>query len=135
MNISLINHWAVLVCALLFLGLGALWYSPLLFFQSWKQENGFNDQMIQNANPLLAQGIGFLLAWLMAYNMAFFLADETTDAWWGVTAGFLTGFGWAAPIFTAIALFEQKSWRYIAINAGFIMVYFVLIGWILGIWR
>ncbi|MCB9237428.1 MAG: DUF1761 domain-containing protein [Flammeovirgaceae bacterium] len=52
-----------------------------------------------------------------------------------MTAGFLTGFGWAAAIFTAIALFEQKSWKYIMINSGYIIVYFTVIGFILGLWR
>ena len=47
----------------------------------------------------------------MAYNMAAFLGDAETGWQWGLTAGFLTGFGWAAAIFTVIALFEQKSWR------------------------
>lgn len=46
------------------------------------------------------------------------MGDANTDWQWGLTAGFLAGFGWAAAIFTVIALFEQKSWKYILINAG-----------------
>lgn len=80
-------------------------------------------------------GISFLLAYLMSYNLAFFLGDVNTDWQWGLTAGFLTGFGWAAAIFTSIALFEQKSWKYIFINGGYIVVYFTAIGLILEIWR
>ncbi|HMR43457.1 MAG TPA: DUF1761 domain-containing protein, partial [Saprospiraceae bacterium] len=75
------------------------------------------------------------LSLMMSYNLAFFLGDANTDWQWGMTSGFLTGFGWAAAIFTIIALFEQKSWRYIFINASYIIVYFTVIGLILGIWR
>ena len=36
----IINHWAVLACAVLSLVLGAFWYSPLLFYKGWKDAGG-----------------------------------------------------------------------------------------------
>jgi len=50
-------------------------------------------------------------------------------------AGLLAGVGWVVTQFIIIALFEQRSWRYMAINCGYVTVYFALIGFILGIWR
>jgi hypothetical protein len=135
MENMIINHWAVLASAVFNLVLGAIWYSPALFYNGWKKANNLTDEDIQNSNPAKTYGISFLLAYLMAYNLAFFLGDANTDWQWGLTTGFLTGFGWAAAIFTAIALFEQKSWKYIFINGGYITVYFTAIGFILGIWR
>lgn len=131
----IINHWAVLASAVFNLVLGAIWYSPVLFYNGWKKANNLTDEDIKKSNPIKTHGISFLLAYLMSYNLAFFLGDANTDWQWGLTAGFLTGFGWAAAIFTAIALFEQKSWKYILINGGYITVYFTVIGFILGIWR
>lgn len=130
-----INHWAVLACAIFNMALGALWYSPILFYNAWKNENNLTDDQIKKANPVKIYGISFLLAYLMSYNLAFFLGQGNTDWQWGMTAGFLAGFGWAAAIFASIALFEQKSWKYIFINGGYIIVYFTAIGFILGIWR
>lgn len=135
MENMIINHWAVLVCALFNLLLGAIWYSPALFYNAWKTENNLTDEDIKKSNPIKTHGISFLLAYLISYNLAFFLGDEQTDWQWGLSAGFLAGFGWAAAIFTAIALFEQKSWRYILINGGYIIIYFSVIGLILGAWR
>ncbi|MDX1543408.1 MAG: DUF1761 domain-containing protein [Christiangramia sp.] len=131
----IINHWAVLVCAIFNLILGALWYSPALFYKAWQKENNLTDEQLKSANAGKMYGISFFLAYLMSYNMAFFLGDASTDWVWGITAGFLTGFGWAASIFTVIALFEQKSWKYIFINSGYIIIYFTVIGFIIGIWR
>jgi hypothetical protein len=131
----IINHWAVLACAVFHMVLGALWYSPALFFNAWKKENNLTDEQLRQSNPAKTYGISFLMAYLMSYNLAFFLGDAATDWKWGLTAGFLAGFGWAAAIFTSIALFEQKSWKYIFINCGFIVVYFSVIGLILGAWR
>ncbi len=54
---------------------------------------------------------------------------------WGTTAGFLSGFGFAALIFSIFALFEMRSWTHILINGGYMTVYFTLIGFILGAWR
>lgn len=131
----IINHWAVLACAVFNLMLGAIWYSPALFYNTWKKENNLTDEQLKQANSLKMYGISFLLAYLISYNLAFFLGDADVDWEWGTTAGFLAGLGWAAAIFTTIALFEQKSWKYILINGSYIVIYFTFIGFVLGIWR
>jgi len=130
-----INHLAVFVCAILNLALGALWYSPVLFYKSWLSETKLTEEQLAKQNPAKTYGLAFLFSLIISYNLAFFLGDSATDAVWGATAGFLAGFGWSTLIFAIIALFEQKSWKYIFINGGFITVYFTLIGFILGIWQ
>jgi hypothetical protein len=130
-----LNHWAVLVCAFANLALGAIWYSPVMFYRSWLKENKLTEEQLKQINPARVYGITLLLSLVMSYNLAFFLGDEKTDMLWGTTAGFLTGFGFAAMIFTVVALFELRSWKYILINGGFITAYFTLIGFILGTWR
>jgi hypothetical protein len=130
-----INHFAVLVCAISSLLIGAIWYSPFLFFRSWQKESGLSDAQIEKGNMLKIYGLSFLLAWIMSYNLAFFLGDANTDWQWGLTAGFLAGFGWATLMFAVIALFEQRSLGYVLINGGYITLWFTVIGFILGIWR
>jgi membrane protein YdbS with pleckstrin-like domain len=130
-----INHLAVIVCAIANLALGAIWYSPALFYNAWKTENKFSEEELKKANPAKTYGLTFLFSLIISYNLAFFLGDAKTDMTWGATAGFLAGFGFSALIFTIIALFEMRSWRYTFINGGFIVVYFTLIGFILGAWR
>lgn len=130
-----INHWAVMVCAITNLALGALWYSPVLFYKSWLRENHLTEEDIKRVNPAKVYGLSFLFSLLISYNLAFFLGDGNTDWVWGITAGFLSGFGFSALIFTVVALFELRSWRYILINGGYITIYFTLIGLIIGAWR
>lgn len=130
-----INHWAVLVCAAANLLLGALWYSPLLFYKAWMKENNFTDEDIKKVNPAKTYIITFLFSVIISYNLAFFLGDSKTDMAWGTTAGFLAGFGFSALIFSVVALFELRSWKYILINSGYITIYFTVIGFILGTWR
>jgi hypothetical protein len=130
-----INHLAVLVCAFANLALGALWYSPILFYRGWLHETGLREEQLSKSNPVKTYGLAFLFALVMSYNLAFFLGDSNTTAAWGTTAGFLAGFGWSTLIFVVIALFEQRSWKYIFINGGYITAWFTLIGFILGVWR
>lgn len=130
-----INHTAVFVCAIANLALGALWYSPALFYKVWLRETNLSEEQLAKSNPVKTYGLAFLFALVISYNLAFFLGDANTDAIWGTTAGFLAGFGWSTLIFAIIALFEQRSWKYIFINGGYITIYFTLIGFILGVWR
>jgi Protein of unknown function (DUF1761) len=130
-----INHLAVILCALANLALGALWYSPFLFYRGWLHETGLSEERLSKSNPAKTYGLTFLFALVISYNLAFFLGDASTTAAWGATAGFLAGFGFSALSFAIVALFEQRTWKYIFINGGFITVYFTLIGFILGLWR
>ena len=130
-----INYLAVFVCAILNLALGAVWYSPILFYKGWLAETKLSEEQLSKQNPAKTYGLALLFSLIISYNLAFFLGDSATDAVWGATAGFLAGFGWATLIFAIIALFEQKSWKYIFINGGYITIYFTLIGFVLGIWR
>ncbi len=130
-----INHWAVIVAALSNLVVGAIWYSPALFYNAWKEANNKTDEDFKDINDAKLYSISTFFSLIICYNMAFFLGDANTDWVWGTTAGFLTGFGWAALIFIIIAMYEQKSIKYMLINGGYITVYFTLIGFILGIWR
>lgn len=130
-----INHLAVFVCALLSLVIGALWYSPLLFFKAWQRQTGLTDEQIAKAKPIKTYSLTLVLAWIISYNLAFFLGDRVTNWQWGLIAGLLAGVGWAATMFVIISLFEQRSLKYMLINGGYITVYFGLIGFVLGIWR
>jgi len=130
-----INHLAVFICAIANLALGALWYSPILFYRAWLNETKLSEEQLAKSSPAKTYGLAFLFALVISYNLAFFLGDNQTTAVWGTTAGFLAGFGWSTLIFAIIALFEQRSWKYIFINGGYITVYFTLIGFILGVWR
>lgn len=129
-----INHIAVAACAVMSLVIGGLWWSPLLFAKAWQKEAGLSDEQLARANPAKTFGLTFIIALLMSYNLAFFLAAPGTTWQWGLAVGLLTSI-WVAGMFMVIALFEQRSLKYMLINCGYIVVYFAVIGFVLGIWR
>lgn len=130
-----INHLAVFAAAVSNMIVGAIWFSPALFYEAWKTSAGLSEEQVQAATPARMYGLGFLAALVIAYNLAAFLGDANTDLAWGTTAGFLTGFGFIGMMIMAIAAFEQRSWKYILINGGYATVCLTIMGLILGAWR
>jgi hypothetical protein len=130
-----INWLAVAAAATSTFILGGLWYSPLLFGRAWMAVNNLTEADLGGGNMAKIFGLSFLYSLLMAANLAMFLATPDTTAAWGATAGFLAGFGWVSLAIAIIALFERRSWKYVAINGGYMTVAFVLMGLIIGIWR
>ena len=130
-----INHLAVVVAALSTFLLGGLWYSPILFGKAWQTESKLSDEEIKSANMVKVFGLSFVFSLIMSYNLAFFLADPSVELKMGALYGFLTGFGWVMMAIGVISLFEQRSWKYIFINGGYMTVSFTLMGAILGVWK
>jgi hypothetical protein len=130
-----INWLAVLVSAIATFALGGLWYSPALFGHAWTKENNLTEASLAQSNMAKIFGLAFVFAVIMAANLAAFLAEPKTTVIWGVTAGFLAGFGWVTLGIATIALFERRSLKYVLINGGYMTVSFVVMGLILGAWR
>lgn len=127
-----INHWAVLVAAISDFVVGALWYSPLLFNKAWMAENGFTADDMKRVNPAKTYGLTLVFALIITYNLAAFTGGQSFD--FVLFASIAAGLGWAAMSFATVGLFELKSWRYILINCGYIVLAYSLKGVILGLW-
>jgi len=134
-DFSKINYLAVFVAALSTFVLGGLWYSPLLFGKVWMRVNNFSESDVATFSKARMFGWSFIFALIMSLNLAMFLASPGTNLTWGMAAGALTGVGWVAMAIAIIGVFENRSWAYILINGGYMIVAFVLMGAILGVWR
>ncbi len=52
-----------------------------------------------------------------------------------MAAGGLAGLGWIAMAIAIVGVFENRSWKYIAINGGYMTAAFVIMGAIIDAWR
>ncbi|MDQ3071271.1 MAG: DUF1761 domain-containing protein [Acidobacteriota bacterium] len=129
-----INYLAVLAAALSTFVIGGLWYSPLMFHKAWMTTNSLTEADLKGGEGRIF-GLAFLMALVMAANLAAFLSAPGTTVSWGMAAGALTGLGWILPAIATVALFERRSPRYVAINGGYFAVAFIVMGAILGAWR
>jgi len=133
MDPSKINWLAVLVSSLSFYGIGAIWYS-FLFKNAWMKEVNLSPDAAKNANMAKIMSLTFLFSLVMVTNLAFFIGPDIA-AGEGALYGFLTGFGWVSMAMALNALYELRTWRYIFINTGYMIVGFTLSGLILGAWK
>lgn len=134
MDLSKLNWLAVLAAAASTFMLGGAWYSPALFGKAWQRECGFTDAQLQSRSMGAVFGTSFLLALIMAFNLAAFLQGPP-DIAWGISAGALAGVGWVAMAMGVTYLFEARSLKLFLIDAGYHAVAFMLMGAILGAWK
>ncbi len=129
-----INFLAVFVASVAGFLLGAIWYSPLLFYNAWLKECGFTEEELRKNNLALIYGSAFVLQLIMALCLAPFLGaklDTATSVFYSA----LTVLGWIAPAIGILYLFERRSMKLFFINTGYLFFNFVLMGLILGIWK
>ena len=128
-----VNWLAIIVSAVAMFGLGAVWYSPMLFVKQWAKAAGINREGSPGQGFALVMAAAFVLTLLMAANLAFFTAGLAL--WPTVGAAVAAGLGWATFSLWIISLFEQRPFTYVLINGGYLTVGFALMGLILGLWR
>lgn len=124
----IINPWAVLVAALSTFIIGGLWYS-LLFAKPWQRAAGVSDDQLRSGTARVFIG-SFVLAVVMAASLAAFIGD--TGLAFGIFAGIAAGVTWVAAAFGVNYLFERRSLMLFAINAGYNVVAFAIMGSIIG---
>ena len=130
------NYLAVLVAAAASFVVGGLWYSPLLFVKPWMAENRMTTESVKNSPPPMARRYttAFVAALVSSYAMAVLLVTlQHHSLEIGLRRGFVAGLGWIAMCFGSSYAFEGKSLRHWAINAGYYVVQFTVMGAILGL--
>lgn len=142
MDFSAINWLAVVVAALAFFALGALWYGPL-FGKAWQKGAGLSDEDIKGGNMGKTFGAAFFFALMISVGMALFFfgfaaepgCEVEMTAGTGAMYGAMTGIFFLFPSIGMNYTFAQKSMSYILIDSGYHILAYVVVGVILGAWQ
>jgi hypothetical protein len=127
-------HWlAVAAATVVGFPIGALWYGPL-FGGAWMAATGIMQERLQQASKARIYGATLLLNLVIAISLAMFIGS-TASLQDGLFAGFMAGFTYVAAAFGITYLFELRSFRLWAINAGYQVIMFSAMGAILGVWH
>jgi hypothetical protein len=128
------NYLAVVVAAITYWFLGALWYA-LLFSKPWMALEHVTDEQARSMNPVLPYVITFLLNLLIAFVLAqLCLWRSATTAARGAALGILLWVGFIGPITYTTYMYEMRPWQLFAINQFYPLVGLCLMGAILGAW-
>ena len=140
MHFHNINLLGVLVAAISTMVVGFLWYSPMLFAKAWVREMGYDmndkakmEEMKKSAGPAYAGS--FVASLVSAFMLALFLHWTRAEDWqFGVLIGFHVWLGFVATVQLTGVLFMKQSMKLFAINTGYQLVCYLVMGAILGAW-
>jgi hypothetical protein len=136
-----LNVWAVLVCALATMFVGFVWYSPLLFANPWMKLMGYdpNDkakiaEMQKSAGPTYA--LALIASLLSAAVLAKIITISTVQSpLYGMKVALAVWLGFVTTVQLTNALFSRQPARLYAINTGYQLVCYAVMGAILAVWR
>ena len=147
------NVYMFFVAALVPLVIGAAWYNPMLFGNTWLKASGLTEEDTQTGNMLLIFGLTYLMGLFLAGAVYFGVVHQTgfnslmaSEPGYGEAGSgiqncvdeFMSKFGdkhrsfghgafhgaflgilFATPVIVVISLFERRSFKYIAVHAGY----------------
>ncbi|HEX2090757.1 MAG TPA: DUF1761 domain-containing protein [Longimicrobiaceae bacterium] len=130
--VGAINWLAVVVASVSTFVLGALWYGPL-FGKTWMRASGMSEEQMAQGGAGMIFGLSFVLQLVAAVVLAMFIGANSTIGF-GLFAGGSVGLFWVAAALGVVYLFERRPLAHWAVNAGYHVVSFLVMGAILGAW-
>jgi hypothetical protein len=131
-----INYLAVLVSAVAYMIIGALWYSPILFGNAWMKGIGKTKEEITAQSAawkyIWALAMSFIAAYGIARIMLWTGGNSITDA---LLIAILAGICFILTTFTVNDNFEGRPMGLSFINVFYHVVGFIVMGIIIGAWR
>lgn len=137
-TIHMINWLAVLAAAVATFAIGALWYSPALFAKQWQAAHGYSDEKLKSMQQKMVPAfIGSFVCYLIiaAALAALMVWTGRVGLVEGLKLAFLCWLGFAATLGLTANLYSDKSRSVFVIDAAFQLVFFLVMGAILGLWR
>ena len=134
MDLGSVNWLAIVVCVVVSMVSGFIWYHPKVFFPAWWAGIGKSGEP-GDPNPTIY--IFTIIAALVQAVFVSFMVNSmgSTTVASGATAGFMLWLGFVAPTNLVNKLFAGHGFKVWAIEAGNHLVNLLLFGAILGAWR
>lgn len=140
MNFEILSHinWlAILVAAVAYFVLGALWYSKALFGSTWAVL-----VKLDTSNPDLKKDMGkmmastFVLIFIVCFGLSLLIVKfDFVGLFSGVKMGLVTGLCFATTAVSINYVYESKPGGLYFINNGYHVIGHVLAAMILVMWR
>ena len=133
MGIVGVNLLAVIVCAVVNMVIGAIWYSPVLFAKPWMGLIGKNQDEMGNPGPL------YIVTAIVALVLAFFLAQvivqtKTVGIGGGIVTAILIWLGFVATSTLPDYIFAGRPSKLYLINTSWVLLSMGIQGAILAAW-
>ena len=130
------NHFAVVVAAVVFFAVGAVWYN--VFSHPWLDGIGKTVEQLakDGGGTPMAFATGFLAILVMCYTLAWIVQrGMAPTAGSGALTGATVAFGIVGAALALNYGFEARGVTLWLINAGYVLIGLVLAGAIIGGWK
>jgi Protein of unknown function (DUF1761) len=128
------NYIAVVVAAVVYWLLGAVWYG-FLFSKAWMDLEHLSPERAASMNLVLTYVITFVLNLVIAFVLAQICAWRNANtAARGAALGILIWIGFIGPVTYTTHMYEIRPMQLFAINQFYPLVGLALMGAILGAW-
>lgn len=124
---EVVNWGAILVSGVISVALGFLWYGPL-FGKVWMKHSGVT---MPEEKPGMSQMMGPIVLSIIGAVLAAYMLSVIGGGW--VTA-FWLWLGFVIPVYLNSKGWEGKSWTFVAVNAGYWLVYLLIAGCLVAYW-
>jgi len=134
-----LNWLAVIVGAVIYFVLGALWYSPVLFGRQWQRSIGWDPERTPPEMKVTTYLLPFLAYLVMAIAIGLLAAATATDELSeGLVLGVVAGVGLLLMHTLVDATFDPNKpepWTWFAINGSYHVIGVIIVAVIVAVWR
>lgn len=139
MNIE-VNYIAVLAASIVSMGIGFLWYSPMVLGKPWMKEKGLTSESLKKAQKEMGKlyGLSFIVSLVTAYVLFHVMVMSENFFHYpllstGITSAFWMWLGFMMPVQVTATIFGNKNWKLFGIDSGYQLVSILAMGVILAI--
>lgn len=130
MEFSAISWLGVVLAAIAFFGVGAMWYGAL-FARPWMRLSGVSEEQARSSNLMLIFASTAVLGVVAAIGLAAVIGDDSS-AVDGLATGLGVGGLLVAPVLGIQSLYDRKALALWVLNAGYNLAGFAVMGLVIG---
>ena len=137
-DLSGLNWLAILVGAVIYFALGALWYSPVLFMRPWQRSIGWDADRTPPQQSVTTYIVPFLAYVVMAIAVGLLAEATGSDNFAeGLVLGLVVGVGLSLMHTLVDATFDPNKpepWTWFAINGAYHTIGLIIVAVIVSVW-
>lgn len=130
MDFGAISWLGAVLAGVAFFAVGAVWYGPL-FGDRWMAAAGITQERARESNLPAVFGGTLVLEVIAGIGLASLIGAEATVTD-GLQFGLAVGLIVVLPALTVLSVFERKSTTLWALNAGYNVLGFMVMGAVIG---
>ena len=136
---AIVNYWAVLVSAIVSLGIGSVWYGPL-FGKLFMHEVGMDSWPAEKREAMKKRMVGsYIIQGIASFVLFYFVAGlivgfAHTTLGGGIMTAFWIWVGFVLPVKVGDLIWNGKT-KLFFLDIGHILVNLLVAGAIIGAWK